>query len=362
MTLDVSGREPRTFAGYTPTGLLSRQPATGRAFSAIHRASDQRVELCVLPAGADPGRAERFLAQVRAIGELEQESLPRVLEADRVPEGVYVASAPVQGESLGDLLRDGPLPPMRVVRLLGGVAEALDAAHAVGVAHRNLGPASVVVSEGALTRSVLLDFALGLSPDEGRPSGDLTYAAPEELRGDLAGGPSDRYALACLLFQALTGAPPFAGDGEEAVPDAHLHEPPPRVTALRPELSPAFDGVVARGLAKDPRERPGSATELIDEAARAAMAPQPAPSAPAGKLSCAGSGGLSSPSVGSGRRPSAGPPPRSAPPRRGGRLAVRRPASRTGAVGSPAARPPHARAAPRRAHRRGPRRPRPDAP
>ena len=172
------------------------------------------------------------------------------------------------------------------------MADALDCLHDAGYVHRDVKPRNVLVARDG--HVYLSDFGLARrvagaagATRAGHWVGTVDYVAPEQIRGQHAGARADVYGLGCLLFFALTGAPPFAGETLEAKLWAHLHEPPPAASRLRPELPPALDRVVARALAKDPADRFRSAGELGRAALRAARGPPPAraqhdPAPPAG--------------------------------------------------------------------------------
>src|SRR5581483_560301 len=161
------------------------------------------------------------------------------------------------------------------------IASALDAIHEAGLVHGDVGPANVLLDIHG--EPYLTDF--GIARRLGTPAerlGTLAYLAPERIVGSdrdsglEAGGPAaDRYAFAGLLLYALTGRPAFEGATPDDVLRAHLEAPVPAATARRPELPARIDHVVARGLAKDPGERFGSATELLAAARDALAMPLP---------------------------------------------------------------------------------------
>jgi streptogramin lyase len=172
--------------------------------------------------------------------------------------------------------RQGPLEPARALELCSQVAEALDTAHAIGLVHRDVKPANVLVTEeGGREHCYLSDFGLARDQgaDAGAPthlSGTVDYTAPEQIGHEPAGASADVYSLACVLYECLAGEPPFRRARPTATLFAHTSELPPSLHEQRPDLPEAIDPVIAKALAKDPDERYESCRELT-EAAREAL-------------------------------------------------------------------------------------------
>ena len=190
---------------------------------------------------------------------------------------LYLVMRFVEGLDLKTLLaRDGPLEPARAVAVCAQLASALDAAHSRGLVHRDVKPSNVLLDESE--HVYLADFGLtrelaeqGPGAGDGHSVGTPAYVAPEQIRGDAAGGAADQYALGCVLYECLTGEPPFPRERELAVLFAHLEEEPPPASERNGALPPALDAVLARALAKDPAARFGSCAELV-AATREALA------------------------------------------------------------------------------------------
>jgi hypothetical protein len=203
-----------------------------------------------------------------------------------------MAQDAVEGTDLKALLeRDGALDTGRAVALLSQLADALDAVHDAGLIHRDVKPANVLIAPGPGGDHVFLtDFGLGKDPNRdsraltapGEVVGTQSYTAPEQVLGKPVGPAADIYALGCVLYECLTGEPPFGHNTFVELLEAHVESPPPMVSERRPDLSPAIDAVVARALAKAPAERYGRASELM-AAARDALgvAAEPAVEPPA---------------------------------------------------------------------------------
>ena len=156
------------------------------------------------------------------------------------------------------------------------MADALDAAHARGLVHRDVKPSNVLIDDpGGRDHPYLADFGLTLSaghrgPADGGLMGTIDYVAPEQVRGDDVDGRADQYALTCLIFECLTGTLPYQHKSELETIFAHLEEPPPPASSRRGDLPSEVDDVLAKGMAKEPSERYETCAELV-EAVRAAL-------------------------------------------------------------------------------------------
>jgi serine/threonine-protein kinase len=263
-------------AGYLIEALVGRG-GMGVVYRAHDRALDRKVALKILSPelAADVGFRERFLIESRLAAALDHPNVIPIYDAGEVAGELYIAMRFVEGSDLRELFQAGALAPERAIALVSQVAEALDAAHARGLVHRDVKPANVLVAE--TDHVYLADFGLtrrlGAAPGQlgaGRSLGTSDYVAPEQIRGEEVDGRADVYSLGCLLYECLVGRPPFQRDSEIAVVYAHLEEVPPKPSVRRPELSEEIDGVVARAMAKTPSERYATCTQLVD-AARAGL-------------------------------------------------------------------------------------------
>jgi hypothetical protein len=233
-------------------------------------------------AGDDEFR-QRFSRESRAAAAVDHPHIIPVYDAGEADGVLYIAMRFVSGGDLRSLLyREGPLGGNRTAALLSPIASALDAAHAAGLVHRDVKPANILIDTGTDRPDypLLSDFGLAKgtasvgSTGTGRFLGTPSYAAPEQILGRSVGPPADQYALACVAFVMLAGRPPFVPDAPMAALWAHVHETPPPVTELRPDLSTAVDVVLARALAKNPDDRFASCGEFAD-ALRTALATAP---------------------------------------------------------------------------------------
>jgi serine/threonine protein kinase len=262
-------------------------------FRAVDERLDRRVALKLLsPAlSADGAFRQRFIRESRAAAAVDDPHIIPVYEAGEAGGVLFIAMRYVPGGDVRTLLtRSGPMPAARVGAIIFSVASALDAAHAAGLIHRDVKPGNMLVDArpGRPDHVYLSDFGLskgamsssGLT-GTGQFLGTVDYCAPEQIEGRAVDGRADQYALACAAFEMLTGAAPFRRDQATATIWAQMSEPPPRVTARRPDLSPAADQVFARALAKAPGYRYASCREFAD-ALRRALAAVPFPPGPAG--------------------------------------------------------------------------------
>jgi ketosteroid isomerase-like protein len=230
------------------------------------------VKLIAPEFAADEGFRERFERESRMAAAIEHPNVIPVYGAGEEDGRLYLVMRWVAGTDLHRLLRSGGrLEPVRAAEIVGQVADALDAAHAAGLVHRDVKPANVLLSG---EHAYLADFGLtrlaGADPaitSTGQFLGTVDYMAPEQFRREAVDARADVYALGCVLYAALTGAPPFPRETVPATMLAHMHDPPAPPSGT-PGVSRDFDRVLARALAKAPEDRYPSAGDL----GRAALA------------------------------------------------------------------------------------------
>jgi serine/threonine protein kinase len=246
----------KTLAGYRIDALIARG-GMGVVYRATHLSLERSVALKVITgelAGRE-GFRERFLRESRLAARLDHPAVVPVYDAREVDGELIVAMRLVEGGDLRRAIdREGPLQPARAIALLGQVADALDAAHAAGIVHRDVKPHNILV-EG--DRAYLSDFGLAKALGESgtRQSaasvvGTAEYMSPEQWRGGAVGPAADVYSLGCVLYEALTGIVPFARKEADT----------------EPEIPEGLDEVIERAAAKDPDDRYPSAGALIEAA------------------------------------------------------------------------------------------------
>jgi len=258
----------------------------GEVYRAYDTVRERMVALKILRAdvASDPSYRDRFRRESRIAARLQEPHVIPVHDFGEIDGVLYIDMRLVEGGSVKDELRvKGVLPPPRAVAIVGQVAAALDAAHANGLVHRDIKPENVLLTPDDF--AYLVDFGIANGGGEatvtrtGLIIGSCAYMASERLSGKPGGPPSDVYSLACLLFECLTGRAPFEAADIRQVMSAHMFAPPPRPSEVRPGLNPAFDAVIATGMAKSPGDRFATAGELARAAAAAVHAP-PRPVAP----------------------------------------------------------------------------------
>lgn len=258
--------------GYRIEGLLGRG-GMGEVYEATQLELGRRVALKVLHIrpGDDADFRERFRREGRLQAALDHPNIVTVYEAGELDDGLFLAMRLVEGVTLKQLIAARELDAGRTLRILAPVAEALDAAHAAGLVHRDVKPQNILVDRD--DRSFLADFGLMRGEDQpgltrsGQIFGTIDYIAPEQARGEPPVKAGDVYAFSAVLFECLSGSVPFVRPTATAVLLAHISAPPPKLSTVRGDLPAGLDAVLARGLAKEPDERPASAGELVSAAA-----------------------------------------------------------------------------------------------
>ena len=276
MSVQAEIRIGSEFVGYRIDELIGRG-----GMGVVYRAYDLRLKRTVALKLMAPELAldqrfrERFAREAELAMSLEHPNVVPIHDAGDIDGRLYLAMRYVEGTDLRALLRaEGALDPARALAICSQVANALDAAHANGLVHRDVKPSNVLLD--ANEHVYLADFGLtrrldeqGGPAGEGRSVGTPAYLAPEQIEGGSVDGRTDVYSLGCLLYECLTGETPFARGSRLAVAWAHLEEEPPRASERRPELPEAIDAVIRKAMAKEPADRYATCAALIDAAEEA---------------------------------------------------------------------------------------------
>jgi serine/threonine-protein kinase len=295
----------RTIAGY----LIEEKIGEG-GMAVVYRARDERLDrpvaLKVLAPwlAADPGFRQRFIRESRSAAAVDHPCIIPIYEAGDAGGSLFIVMRYVRGGDVRKLLdQGGPLDAARAWNIISQVASALDAAHTHGLIHRDVKPANMLLDHrpgstgpggislaGDLTQHVYLsDF--GISKQSlaassltvtGQFVGTLDYIAPEQIEGGALDGRTDQYSLGCAAYELLSGTPPFSATHGVALVRAHIADPPPEVTALRRDLPPAVNGVLAAAMAKQPADRYGTCAEFAVNLGRALGLVPGAPELPRG--------------------------------------------------------------------------------
>jgi serine/threonine-protein kinase len=332
----------------------------GVVYRALQEGLERHVALKVIAAhlAEDPDFRARFVREAKLAASLDHPNVVPVFEAGEQDSALFLAMRFVRGEDLATIVkRDGPLRPAAASAIVTQVAAALDAAHDLGLVHRDVKPHNILL---AGNHAYLTDFGLTKSTESvtaitrtGTVLGSIDYAAPEQLLGDPTDRRSDVYSLACTMFHLIAGAPPFERPSDTARMLAHLNDPPPDLPAAPPPLS----GAIKQGMAKAPedryatagdfaracaaavaqaaaaatRQRPSMAGDLPAVAAQPTVArPSPATGPVGGSSPAAGSTPAASPPPASGSTPAAGVSPGASPPLSAGSSAPIGPSSFAG--------------------------------
>jgi hypothetical protein len=258
--------------------LLEDQVGAG-GMGTVFRARDNHsgapvaVKL-LLAARTQPHEIMRFLREARTLAELRHPGIVSHIAHGQTPDGrPYLAMEWLEGEDLSQRLRRSPLAVPETILLLSKTAEALATAHARGIIHRDLKPSNVFLRSGELARPILLDFGIARSlvndtimTQSGMILGTPEYLAPEQVRCQRELGTStDIFALGSVLYECLTGHPPFVAEHIAAVLAKILFEEAPSLRVLRPSVPPALEDLYVRMLAKEPDVRPKDAGALLAE-------------------------------------------------------------------------------------------------
>jgi hypothetical protein len=290
--------------GSTVAGYVIEERIGAGGMAVVYRARDDvlgrlvAVKVLASALAADEEFRARFMRESRAVAAVNEPHIVPVYGAGNAGGLLYIATRFVAD---GDLSRlqaaaGGPLPPERAAGLVAQVASALDAAHAIGLVHRDVKPGNILVERvpGRPEHAYLSDFGLSKSTAAGESGltaaglfmGTPDYGAPEQVTGGRVDGRTDQYSLACVAFRLLAGAAPFGSGDVLSRLYAHVNAPAPALTAIQPELPAAVDGVLAKGMAKDPAGRYESCAAFASALAEAlgveAGAPRPAGAAPDG--------------------------------------------------------------------------------
>jgi serine/threonine protein kinase len=221
---------------------------------------------------SDPDFRDRFDREARRAAAIDHPAIIPIYATGEVNDQPYIAMRFIKGSDLASLIaRHGRLDPAQALAIIHQIADALDAAHAGGLVHRDVKPANILIEpvKDGPERAYLTDFGLTRAHTDTRVTqtgtwmGTIDYMPPEQFQGDQIDGRADQYSLACVTYELLTGTPPFPRDAGVAAMYAHINTPPPRLTDTLTDLSTSADDVIAKAMAKSPADRYDTCEQFI---------------------------------------------------------------------------------------------------
>jgi serine/threonine-protein kinase len=252
----------------------------------VHRGRDLRlgrevaVKVLRHDLARDPSFQVRFRREAQAAASLNHPAIVAVYDTgeDRTTTGAtpYIVMEYVEGETLRDVLRrEGPLEPERAMSLSADICGALDFSHRNGIVHRDVKPGNVMITPQGTVK--VMDFGIARAVSDSAATmtstaaviGTAQYLSPEQARGESVDARSDVYSMGCLLYELVTGAPPFTGDSPVAVAYQHVREDPRLPSSINPQIPPELDAIVLKSMSKNPANRYQSAAEMRNDLLRA---------------------------------------------------------------------------------------------
>ncbi|GAA3023603.1 Stk1 family PASTA domain-containing Ser/Thr kinase [Actinokineospora globicatena] len=282
----------------TTPRLLSNRYEIGETIgyggmSEVHRGRDVRlsrevaVKVLRQDLARDPQFQERFRREAQNAAALNHPAIVAVYDTGetRIETGPlpYIVMEYVDGRTLRDIVKsEGPLPGQRAMEIMADVCAALDFSHRHGIVHRDVKPANVMITRSGAVK--VMDFGIARALADGQVAvtqtsaviGTAQYLSPEQARGETVDNRSDVYATGCVLFELLTGEPPFTGDSPVAVAYQHVREDPRPPSALNPRVSPQLDAIVLKAMSKGAANRYQSAAEMRTDIVRVLSGQRPA--------------------------------------------------------------------------------------
>jgi hypothetical protein len=274
------GDPATSLVGHTVGDFVFDAVIGGGSFGTVYRGHqlglDRPVAIKVptYEIAADPIQARRFAREARATARIVHPGVVAIYAVGELGDGrPYLAMQLIEGEPLDRVLRDGPVPALRALRIARDIASALSETHAAGVVHRDLKPTNIMWrrDRNGDDRITLVDFGIAVCKPGQADATRLTtngligtphYMSPEQAHGEHVDGRSDLYALGCLIFELVTGATPFDGSGFEVLLE-HLGRPAPHASERNPDVPEAVDRLIMHLMAKKPDDRPATADAVV---------------------------------------------------------------------------------------------------
>ncbi len=272
----------RTLAGRYELGELLGRGGMADVYEGLDTRLNRRVAVKLLrpSLATDPTFRTRFRQEAQAAARMAHPTIVRVFDAgEETVRGAdghevqlpFIVMERIQGKLLSDLIRNGPVPADEAARIVSGILTALEYSHRAGVVHRDIKPGNVMIAANGQVK--VMDFGIARAISESSANvaqtsavlGTASYFSPEQARGETVDARTDLYSTGVVLYELLTGRPPFRGDGPVAVAYQHVSELPTPPNAVNPAVSPAMSAVVMHALAKDRFERFQSAAEFASD-------------------------------------------------------------------------------------------------
>ncbi|GAB3497115.1 Stk1 family PASTA domain-containing Ser/Thr kinase [Amycolatopsis cihanbeyliensis] len=260
--------------------------------SEVHHGHDVRlgrevaVKILRADLARDPQFQERFRREAQNAAALNHPAIVAVYDTGEANTEYgplpYIVMEYVEGRTLRDIVKtEGPMSQKRAMEVMADVSAALDFSHRHGIVHRDVKPANVMITRSGAVK--VMDFGIARAVHDGQAAmtqtaaviGTAQYLSPEQARGESVDARSDVYAAGCVLYELVTGEPPFTGDSPVAVAYQHVREDPQAPSAINPAVSPELDAVVLKALAKGPANRYQSAAEMRSDLVRTLSGQRP---------------------------------------------------------------------------------------
>ncbi|WP_216212429.1 Stk1 family PASTA domain-containing Ser/Thr kinase [Amycolatopsis aidingensis] len=260
--------------------------------SEVHHGHDVRlgrevaVKILRADLARDPQFQERFRREAQNAAALNHPAIVAVYDTGEANTEYgplpYIVMEYVEGRTLRDIVKtEGPMAQKRAMEVMADVSAALDFSHRHGIVHRDVKPANVMITRSGAVK--VMDFGIARAVHDGQAAmtqtaaviGTAQYLSPEQARGESVDARSDVYAAGCVLYELVTGEPPFTGDSPVAVAYQHVREDPQAPSAINPAVSPELDAVVLKALAKGPANRYQSAAEMRSDLVRTLSGQRP---------------------------------------------------------------------------------------
>jgi serine/threonine-protein kinase len=269
----------RTLAGRYEIGVLLGRGGMAEVHEGLDTRLNRRVAIKLLrpSLATDPAFRTRFRQEAQAAARMAHPTIVRVFDAgEETVRGVdghevqlpFIVMERIEGKLLSDLIATGPVDPGEAARIVTGILTALEYSHRAGVVHRDIKPGNVMITRNGQVK--VMDFGIARAISESSANvaqtsavlGTASYFSPEQARGETVDARTDLYSTGVVLYELLTGRPPFRGDSPVAVAYQHVSELPTPPNAINPSVSPAMSAVVMHALSKDRFERFQSAAEF----------------------------------------------------------------------------------------------------